>query len=146
MSSEPSNPPKSHRSRLWAAAPLLFVAGAAMLPACPGNLADPQDFSGVPADIIGPRCAISGCHDSITLSGGLNLTPDANLTKRIVNVSSPPSQICTGKFIDTTTPEASLIYAKCTSTPPCGVQMPNNGSQLSATELMDLLTWVQGLK
>ncbi len=128
------------------AAAVVVALGAVFITACPGSLADPQDFTGVPADIIGARCATAACHDSKSKAGSIDLTPDVNLRKRIVNVQAPSSSGCTGKLVDTSAPEMSLIYTKCTATPPCGSQMPLTGDSLTQDELDALLMWLSGLK
>src|SRR5437660_760496 len=73
----------------------LFAMG---LVACPGSIENREQFvGGGPACMIGvanvesmiitTRCATSGCHDSTSRSGGLDLA-SPNLASRLVNVAS----------------------------------------------------------
>jgi hypothetical protein len=140
----------SRRDRRRGIASFLLASGAmllagALLPACPGSLDNPEDFVGPTADIIGPRCATAACHDAHSKAGGLDLTPDANLKKRIIDVPGTGPG-CTGKYVDTAAPEMSLIYTKCTPMKICGSQMPLTGNPLTQDELDELLMWVQSLK
>ena len=139
-------PPSPRRNAARAALALLLAGGAAaLLAACPGSLENKEDFSGAPADILAQRCATANCHDSKFKAGFLDLTPDAGLRSRIVNVPSKGIG-CNAKLADTAAPEMSLIYTKCTSTPPCGTQMPQTGASLTQDELDELLMWLETLK
>jgi hypothetical protein len=123
----------------------LLAASVSLLVACPGSLQNPQDFTGAPADIIGPKCAVASCHNSHDKAGSLDLTPDANLSKRLVNVP-PTGPGCMGLLVDPMAPDQSLLYTKCLPTAPCGTQMPQTGNPLTQDELDELLTWIQTLK
>lgn len=137
----------SDRRVLRAAAIALGIvsssSAAVLLAGCPGTLEHKEDFTGVPADILGPSCAKAQCHDSETAAGKLDLSPDEGLRERIMDV--PSSAGCGGLIVDTASPEKSLLYTKCMPNPACGTQMPQTGS-LSESEIADLLAWIQTLK
>jgi hypothetical protein len=115
------------------------------LAACPGSLDHPEDFNGVPADILAPRCATANCHDAKFKAGFLDLTPDADLRARLVDVPAKGPG-CNGKLVDSAHPEQSLLYTKCTASPPCGTEMPQTGQSLDQDELDAMLAWVSGLE
>jgi hypothetical protein len=119
------------------------IASLLVLTGCPGSLDHPEDFAGVPADILGPSCAKSQCHDSTTQAGKLDLSPDEGLRARLLDVAGTPG--CGGKIVDTANPEKSLLLTKCMPNPACGTQMPQTGT-LSETDITDLLEWIKTLK
>lgn len=87
-------------------------------------------------------CAISGCHNSRQISGDLDLTADAGLRSRLVDVPAKHSMIVcdpsmldsfcvpaacptNAKLLDSANPDASWLFAKIGLTPTgCGDQMP----------------------
>lgn len=119
------------------------MAAALLLTACPGTLEHPDDFSGVPATILGPSCAKAQCHDSETAASRLDLSPDEGLRERLIDV--PGITTCGGKIVDPANPEQSLLYTKCLPNPACGTQMPQTGS-LSEADIAELLEWIKTLK
>ncbi|MFO0614184.1 MAG: hypothetical protein U0414_16450 [Polyangiaceae bacterium] len=121
----------------------IATASLFLLTGCPGSLDHPEDFAGVPADILGPSCAKAQCHDSTTKAGKLDLSPDEGLRARLLDVTG--SSGCGGKLVDTASPEKSLLLTKCMPNPACGTQMPQTGS-LSENDIADLLDWIKTLK
>ncbi len=159
MSSKPSaaEPKRGLRAILVCGGVLLLSLG---LSACPGSL-DTNDFpsagatgsSGgcgdVPTGLLKTRCATAGCHNTTSAQGSLDLTANAGLTMRLVGVDSMsnmlPSHVtpaCSGKLIDKTAPDQSLLYTKCSTSPPCGASMPNVGNALTEAEKKCLLDWI----
>lgn len=122
----------------------VFAAvAAAFLAGCPGSLEHKEDFTGVPANILGPSCAKSQCHDAETAAGRLDLSPDEGLRERLIDVAG--SSGCGGKLVDLANPEQSLLYTKCLPNPECGTQMPQTGS-LGEEDIAELLTWIKSLE
>jgi hypothetical protein len=137
----------------------LVLLGASLgLAACPGSL-DTKEFPSagatgatggcgdVPTQLLKNRCAVAGCHTSASPQGKLDLTADSGLTMRLVGVDST-SGTCTGKLIDKTSPDQSLLYTKCEAMAPCGSPMPlpsttdKKGTPLSDAEKKCLLDWI----
>ncbi len=157
MSSDASSTEPRARARAAIACAALLLASLG-LAACPGSL-DTKEFPAagatgatggcgdVPTSLLKNRCAVSGCHTATSPQGKLDLTADAALTMRLVDVDST-SGTCTGKLIDKAAPDQSLLYTKCGGTPPCGSQMPlpsttdKKGTPLSDAEKKCLLDWI----
>ena len=125
-----------------------------MLSACPGTLenkdaftagagGDGTDCGNVEAALIGARCATANCHDSAAKAGSLDLTPDAGLAMRLVDV---PSITCMGaKVVDSAAPEQSTMYTKVLETNACALRMPASGMKLTEAEEQCLLGWITEL-
>lgn len=91
---------------------------------------------------LGRSCAIAGCHrPAMVIAANLDLTPDAGLRSRLVDVPAKFSHIiCDAatqtecvpaacptnvKILDSANPDASWLFAKLGMTPTgCGDQMP----------------------
>ena len=92
---------------------------------------------------LGRSCAIAGCHRPAEIvAGNLDLTPDAGLRSRLVDVPAKhsmivcdpakPNDFCvpaacptTAKLLDSANPDSSWIFAKLGMTPTgCGDTMP----------------------
>ncbi|MFO0552232.1 MAG: hypothetical protein U0271_27845 [Polyangiaceae bacterium] len=119
----------------------------ALASACPGSLENKQQFidgacGDVKVQILGQRCATANCHDSSAPAGGLDLTPDADLASRIVDVDGNG---CPGKIVDTSAPEDSLLYTRVLSTNKCATRMPSSGDKLTSDEEACLLEWIESL-
>jgi hypothetical protein len=91
---------------------------------------------------LGRSCSIAGCHrPADVIAGNLDLTPDAGLRSRLVDVPAKHSHIICDvaaqtecvpaacptsvKLLDSANPDASWLFAKLGMTPTgCGDQMP----------------------
>ena len=159
MSSNPSpaEPKRALRAFLVCGGVLAMSLGLA---ACPGSL-DTIDFPNagatgsnggcgdVPTGLLKTRCATAGCHNTNSAQGSLDLTANSGLTMRLVDIESTSNMLpnhvtpaCSGKLIDKAAPDQSLMYTKCSTTPPCGASMPNVGKALTAAEKKCLLDWI----
>jgi hypothetical protein len=165
MSSEDATEDPHRKLRAFIACSFVLLTSVG-LAACPGSL-DTKEFptaaastgtgSGdcgdVPTTLLKTTCAIPGCHGSSSPQANLDLTADSGLVMRLVDVDSTSGTLpghvtppCTGKLIDKTTPEQSLLYTKCTAMPPpCGATMPNTGVVLSDAQKQCLLTWIKSV-
>jgi hypothetical protein len=100
-------------------------------------------------------CAQSGCHasgpQSAGLSGGLDLTLDANIGSRLVGTSSGTaangsSCVGHGNYLNSTNPPTGLLIDKIKPNQPCGLRMPSPGvSPLSSTQISCVEAWAEGL-
>jgi hypothetical protein len=128
--------------RVAASAAILVLAG------CPGRLddAEKQQFLNFDAgsdagpacnaetDILIPTCGAVPCHDPNTHQNNLDLK-SAGVAGRI---STQTSQ-CNGMS------ELALIPKKITSSPPCGLQMPSNGTTLTTAQAHCLDAYIAAL-
>jgi hypothetical protein len=110
------------------------------------------------ASIVASLCAASGCHiPGVTndgVSGGLDLTVDANIGSRLVGVMSTGTgsngSLCMGQgpYLDANSkPATGLLIDKVTmANPPCGAQMPfDSPFPLTATQQSCLIQWATTL-
>lgn len=113
---------------------------------CTGNNAGDQ--------IIASTCAISGCHSSSSaaiLGAGLDLTVNSTIGSRLIGVKSSGTgnSACgansTPYLVANVTPATGLLIDKISPNPPCGLQMPEVGTQLTATQRQCVVQWATGL-
>jgi hypothetical protein len=99
------------------------------------SLGDIQD------DIFTPACGFSGCHDSFTAAGDLDLSTAQASFDELVNVVS----LCgTAVLVVPGNPNSSYLMDKLgDGATPCGAVMPIGASQLSDNELADIRSWIQ---
>jgi hypothetical protein len=109
--------------------------------------------------ILNASCATIGCHipgaDNDGASGGLDLTPDANIASRLVDVTSvgtaDNASMCMGNpepyLKGGISPATGLMIDKFTmSRPPCGVRMPaDTPIFLNPTQQSCLIQWATTL-
>jgi hypothetical protein len=102
--------------------------------------------------VIASTCATSGCHNnSAPLNAGLDLTNDSGLAGRLVGVKSSGGLIsqCGGNTTPylnkSSNPATGLLIDKIKSNPPCGVQMPEGQTPLSATVVQCIVQWATTL-
>lgn len=129
----------------WAAGGVVLGFTVLMVSACPGRLENKEQFLGcadVPTTILGPRCATANCHDAEEPVAELDLTPDADLASRLLDVDGVG---CTGKLADSMAPEESLLYTKCLPENSCQSRMPITGDKLTDAELECLLEYIEEL-
>jgi hypothetical protein len=122
------------------------------LAGCPGSLEDPERFAladgsaclDVPTTLLGAKCATgAGCHVAEAPGGDLDLV-SPGLAARLVDV--PASSTCGGTLlVDSSDPEASLLYQKVLDSAPCGSRMPLGGAPLVDVERACLLEWITEL-
>ena len=109
------------------------------------------------ANIVTTSCAVSFCHipgsQNAGLSGGLDLTVDANIGSRLVGVMSVGTAAngsqCIGQsapyLIANSNPAQGLLIDKLKATRPCGAQMPASSLPLSAMQQTCLIQWATTL-
>ncbi len=104
-------------------------------------------------------CAQSNCHVpgalSADISGGLDLTLDANVGSRLIDMNvgtSGNDSMCVGKgnYLDAkSNPPTGLLMTKISSSPPCGDRMPWPGGQvapaLTSQQIACVSAWAEGL-
>jgi hypothetical protein len=91
-------------------------------------------------NIIATRCATTGCHTGGTPAGGLDLSADDFITELTGKMATTAD--CAGEtLIDSANPEQSLLYAKVTDPPACGVRMPF-GLYLDDDEIECMRKWI----
>jgi hypothetical protein len=132
---------------------LLAAAGAggdAGAPDAGGADLGPIDMAVVPecteyqdiyAELVAPNCATAGCHDSVTMSQGLDLeTP--GIAERYVGEPGTDGPCI---LLDADAPEESLFLTTLQPTNPCGVlRMPLVGS-FDQTDVDCMARWVDEL-
>jgi hypothetical protein len=94
----------------------------------------------VPSAVFGASCENRACHNATDHEYDLDLQ-SANVASRLVNV--PALEVPALKLVDPVAPMNSFILLKVTqSMPPAGVQMPQMGAKLSASQIACLQQWV----
>ncbi len=114
---------------------------------CPGSLEDPGRFAvdgsgaacpDIAQTLFPTDCATAQCHSTAVKQQGLDLqSPD--VLARLVGV---PATGGPGLLIDPSTPQASVIYAKLTATPPFGARMPFGETPLDDGTVACVLQWI----
>jgi hypothetical protein len=110
------------------------------------------------ATIVTNNCATTFCHIPGSANdgacGGLDLTVDANIGSRLVNVTSTGTasngSMCMSEtepyLVGGSNPATGLVIDKISSAhPPCGSQMPEDSIPLSATQQKCLTQWATTL-
>jgi hypothetical protein len=124
----------------------LALTAAAILTGCPGTLENPERFSTVadagacdiPGVLIPQRCAISGCHTTMTMAGDLDLqAPD--VAARLVDV---PATGCDGLLVDPENLEESVMYLVILQEGTTCLPMPQVGAALTTDEAQCYLDWL----
>jgi hypothetical protein len=120
----------------------LSILAMSMLAACPGTLDEMEFGEGgstacpdIPA-FFTMRCALSGCHTSMTPAGLLDLQ-SPNPGSRIIGVMSQ----CGGPLGDPANPDNSVILKKLKGNQ-CGTRMPLGLNPLSNGEIDCIKTWI----
>ena len=127
-----------------------LIGASILLAGCPGELQDPDRFVIEPGDgdyvdcltytesMLVKDCALSGCHDSVTTSEGLDLE-STNIGGRLLGIEDSN---CGGPLITPSAPDESMLYLKMTDDPPCGSRMPLGLAPATAAELDCVLEWI----
>lgn len=103
------------------------------------------------AQIVAASCATIGCHDSNSMEGGLDLTPNSTIASRLVGVTSTgngPDSVCGGKtyLAASSNPASGLLIDKIKGTQTCGAGMPYPGaSLLPSVQQTCIEQWAEGL-
>ncbi len=103
------------------------------------------------AQIVASSCATIGCHDSTSMEGGLDLTPNSAIGSRLVGVTSTgdgPDSVCGGKtyLVAGSNPASGLLIDKIKGMQSCGAGMPYPGvSLLPAVQQSCIEQWAEGL-
>jgi hypothetical protein len=94
--------------------------------------------------IFGSRCATSGCHTAEAHAASLDMTPDAGLRKRLVDV--PSTQEKGALLVAEGAPTASYLVCKvdpaCTTIAAGSAHMPLSGEPLSSSEIQAITAWI----
>ncbi|HYC53480.1 MAG TPA: hypothetical protein VEL28_00875 [Candidatus Binatia bacterium] len=131
---------------LWTAG----CAGEGAPPAAPTTtvsttsttLGDFADLSEVQAQIFTPSCGFSGCHNTATRQGNLDLSSASVSHTQLVGVVSE----CAGKIrVVAGDPDASYLLHKVGDGPePCGTLMPQLLPPLTPAQIELLRSWIRG--
>lgn len=97
-------------------------------------------LSGIQASVFSGRCAVSGCHDSITAEQGLILEPGESFG-RLVNVNAV--QFPLDRRVRPGKPERSYLVKKLRGSSPVGGRMPLGGDFLTDEELAGVIEWIE---
>lgn len=127
----------------------LWLGGAAVLvtSGCPGTLENPERFdagtgpTGCPdiATVLIPqRCSISGCHNTMTAAGELDMEAP-NLAERVVDVEAAG---CDGLLVDSENLEESVMYKVVVQDGTTCLPMPQVGAALTADEAQCFLDFL----
>jgi hypothetical protein len=105
------------------------------------------------ASIIGPRCAIAGCHVEGDPSATPYLEADGMeeiyaVAERLIDRGDPETENCGSlgmSWVVPNDPDASLLYLKIGggSGPPCGIRMPLAGSFLPQQRIDAIGRWIE---
>lgn len=109
----------------WTRAPVLSDAGAL------------SDWSALFTQIIAPRCATAGCHNTQTKAGGLALAEECAAYTALLEKDA-----CGKPRLVPSNADSSLLDKLESSKPACGGPMPPAGS-LDAPELNAIRAWVE---
>ncbi len=95
----------------------------------------------VHSEILGPRCALSGCHTGTGAPFGLDLSSVTSASVRLIEV--PSSEVPTYLRVDPGNPTDSYLYMKLVGDPRIlGDPMPAAGGGLNAAELTLIHDWI----
>jgi hypothetical protein len=124
------------------------IAGSGM---AGGAGADSEDGAeGAPATscdgfaVLQTYCATSGCHGMPNAPLG-DFASSEDAAREFVGVQGRISCAGQGAIIDTDDPEASVLVAKMSDDPPCGIQMPPTGAPLTDEDVACVVDWIGGL-
>lgn len=129
--------------------PAMGASGAGSAGSAGDAAEDPMMMEGEPGteegcaegcELIQMRCATAGCHDAATSLSGLNLAADG-LLDRIVDAPASAGACAGETYIDSASPDASLLLGKIQDPPTCGSRMPL-GVPLSEDEIDCIRRWV----
>ena len=124
------------------------TAGAAGADGSAGSAAPAATFTQI-FDMMYPmstnaRC--TACHSqppNDVFNGNLSMGMDkASAYMALVGKQSTSSRCGRMTYVVPGNPDMSLLYLKLTSTPPCGVRMPNGGDMFSAAQLEMVRGWI----
>ncbi len=136
---------------------LALAAFAALLPGCPGRIADPVAFReeaaarcptafDVERDLFARTCGTLGCHTGGpgVAAAGLDFATPGVRDRLLAHVSS--TEECDGRPLLVPGDLAgSLLVQKVGESPPCGDRMPSGLSPLNPTEQACLSAYVAAL-
>ncbi len=99
-----------------------------------------DSFAAIQANLFTPKCALAGCHDSATASGGLTLSDAATSRAGLLGIAST----CAGKLLVAAgdTGASYLLDKLGVGDEPCGSPMPLGGPPLSQEETDALAAWI----
>jgi hypothetical protein len=102
------------------------------------------------ASCTNPTCHYSGAEAS-PVAGSLDMSSQAAAYMNLVgvavttpsNLPSTAGHVCTGERVVPGDSSMSLLYLKVWElSPPCGVQMPEVGANLTAAQILTIKTWI----
>ena len=103
-------------------APTPVMAVMAMAPAdagAPDQAALPPKCDAA-KEVLLPKCATAGCHSATDMLSGLDLES----TNVLGRLSGKTAMGGSGLLVDPANPDRSVLYTKCTASPPFGSRMP----------------------
>ncbi len=134
-------------SALRALPALLLLAASMSLAACAGDgggLAaggSLDSFQGIQDNLLAPKCATAGCHNSATAAGSLDLSDAATSRAEMLGVAS----LCGGKVLVAANDAAGsyLLDKIGAGSEPCGSLMPLGAPALTQAEVDALVAWIE---
>ena len=112
-------------------------------------------FSTVYGPILSQSCTNATCHysgaEAAPAAGFLDMSSQATAYMNLVGVAvTTPSDLppgsgdmCTGERVVPGDSSASMLYEKVSEmNPPCGVQMPEVGANLTPAQIATIKTWI----
>jgi len=106
-------------------------------PPASGDAAVPSDWAPIFTDIIEPRCATAGCHNTQTAAGGLTLVEACAAYAQLLEEDA-----CGQARLIPADGKSSLLDKLESSNPACGGPMPPAGS-LDAADLQAIRAWIE---
>ncbi len=96
----------------------------------------------VPTAVFGASCETRACHNSVDHIYGLDLQ-SPGLVSRLLNTRS--FEVPALMMLDPNVPDNSFLLLKVKPNPPAGVQMPQMGNKLSASQTQCLQQWIEAV-
>jgi hypothetical protein len=130
--------------------PILAVATMAAAASCGGgNNPITGSSPGAPtllevqAQVLTPRCALSGCHVSATAPFGLDMSSVSSSTANLIGVASVEKPLL--NRVEPNDSANSYLYWKVSGNPDInGDPMPASGGPLSPADLALIAAWIDG--
>ena len=101
-----------------------------------GGTTDTVSFASDVRPILQSSCAISACHGSAPIQGGLNMG-----TATWTQIRAASGNIG-GLIVRPGNASSSTLYTKTTSSPPFNARMPFGGGALSSAQQLAIRDWI----